>query len=182
MRALNFEAKYLNDISLDGRDIYDRELALFLAQITMNWGRLEYSLYLILVAIDAKRAEIWTKNYFSTDRWKEKKTVVRREVEKTITEYPEYYETLDDAFNQLDAICNKRNLLVHGLWNRGAPEIYEVQSLRFDKKTSQLTDPVRIRLEDVADLLKRIKVARETLALLGTEMFCHQWNKRHKKK
>src|ERR671914_2467118 len=71
------------------RDLWGDEFAHLLAAITLNWGRIEHNLYLILLAIDTKSAARWTKEFYTEETLQKRKTAARVQVKTTMAKsYP----------------------------------------------------------------------------------------------
>jgi hypothetical protein len=56
----------------------ERHLASQISCLTVNWGRLEYQLFLILEAIDPKQLSHWIEDFFSSKNLEPKKKLVKK--------------------------------------------------------------------------------------------------------
>lgn len=150
----------------------ERAVAEHMAALSINWGRLEYWLYQILVSVDSDRAVNWTADFFIVYTWKKKKDKVRKEVLVEITD-TDFRNGLDATFMELDNLCLKRNKLNHGIWRRLSPGVFEITPLRLEQ-TGEFEAPLIVSPKDLQDLLRAMDGVEQNFALLGAEAAVHQ--------
>lgn len=166
---LKYDASYLPWLSFSD-SVLDRHISKYVAEITLNWGRLEYGLYLMLEAIDPDQAAVWTRELFTPINLDTKKAIVLKQVLKTIKNYPEFYTILERAFEELDTLRNKRNVLAHGLSKLISEGTYEIQPLKFSKKEKALENTIQVDIKGISELMNLMKGVREKLANLEVEI------------
>lgn len=167
---------YNDFVSLDD-SLYDRHIGPALAEITMNWARVEYWLYSVLEPIDSDNAAIWVAEFFKNVPLEKKKAAIRREISNRADLDSEYLTRLDAAFKILEAVTMRRNLLAHGLWLRDKQDrkVFRVQPLRLRSDKKVLEPIMVVDLKFLTELSRDIKRAIDRLASLSAEIMAHDF-------
>ena len=141
------------------------EMAHILSKITINWGKLEQALYLSIKSIDAKEADQWREEFFSTPALAQKRARARKNLQAIVaTSYPKLLELFRGALDDLQHIQNRRNILSHGIWLPvETVNEYPVQPLRYDN-AKMTFDPIVVvdinylneLLDDMMEFINRI--------------------------
>lgn len=158
------------------RDLMGDEMAHILSKITINWGKLEQALYLSMKSIDAKKADQWRWEFFSTPALAQKRAKARRNMQSIVaTSYPKLLGLLEGALDDLQHIQNRRNILSHGVWLPiEAANKYPVQPLRCDD-AKMIFDPiVVVDINYLNDLLDDMMKFINRIYSIGSELLAHQ--------
>ena len=177
MSALNVKLILKGVRAFPQNDLMGDEFAHLISRITLSWGRIEGLLYLLLEAIDRKRADHWLALLFAKRlslgvRKKLVKEAIRKAVEVS---YPEYIDRLDGEFDRLQKIQDRRNLIAHGLWLSGTSDReFVIQPLHLKDGVSLLEGAVKVDLEWFVSLIRDIEFLDQGLSSLIAEMLAHQ--------
>ena len=158
------------------RDLMGDEMAHILSKITINWGKLEQALYLSMKSIDAKKADQWRWEFFSTPALAQKRAKARRNMQSIVaTSYPKLLGLFEGALDDLQHIQNRRNILSHGVWLPiEAANKYPVQPLRCDD-AKMIFDPiVVVDINYLNDLLDDMMKFINRIYSIGSELLAHQ--------
>ena len=160
------------------------EMAHILSKITINWGKLEQALYLSMKSIDAKKADQWREEFFSTPALAQKRAKARKNMQAIVaTSYPELLRLFEGAIDDLQHIQNRRNILSHGIWLPiETANKYPIQPLRCDS-AKMIFDPiVVVDINYLNDLLDDMIEFINRIYSMGSELLAHQqlkkWGKR----
>lgn len=77
MRSLEFEKRWVQTVSFSSSPL-ERQMAEDWALVNMNWGRIEFWLYAMLLPVDRKQAHEWTIDFLSVRKRSEKERKLRR--------------------------------------------------------------------------------------------------------
>jgi hypothetical protein len=164
-------------------DIEDSHFANALAMLTINWGRIEHQLFLILLFIDEKHAPAYTKAFFQNEAIAHREKVLRSEISAAMEkDYPDFIVELDAQLEVFRSIRIRRNPLAHGLWERTGPKQFSVAPLRLADGSDDVAKPINVDLTYVVTLLNDIHRMMSSLAWLGAQMQIHQYAKRRDKR
>ncbi len=168
MRSLKYDERYARPIQFEDT-LIERHMAVSWNYLTLNWGRLEYFLYIIPLPIDSTLAHDWMIDFFADINTESKARKVRREVSLIFSDDPKYVTDLNDALEMLWTLCNERNKLVHGLWTRKGDGQFEVQPLKVVKHGFSLDAPNHIGIEQLTELNRLMDKVIGRLASIGAE-------------
>lgn len=142
--------------------VLDRHIAMELAGIGMNWGRVEYWLCEILRPLDEAASAEWVAAFFIDRNLGIKKKKI---LESMRARYPDLEGHLKDALKLLEDVCARRNVLVHGLWDREGTKSFHIQPLHITKGT--LAPKIAVDLKFLVALSKDISRVVSKLAWIG---------------
>lgn len=180
MRQLEYDEQYAKWLSLSLSDTCDIHLANYLAELALNWGRLEYYLYLILEAIDGTKASQWTDIYFKTNALEARINAAKEEIiVATKISYPAFETQLGEALTKFDDLRKPRNALMHGLWRRIGPKSFKLLPMRMDKTLGVLQKEIDVDVNYVSSVVIDMHNLLGRFASLGAEMLAHQWMQNH---
>lgn len=149
-----------------------------IAEITVNWGIIEYQLYRILEAATPIEWRTLAADFFASRGSKRKRDSVIKAVSELFSDDLKIQRLVESAMQDLKNLCGQRDLIAHGIWS-GANGIYVVQQLRWDKDTKDLIEPIRITLDELSNIAKATEFMRQRLATIGTEVLAGWWLKRY---
>lgn len=152
------------------------EMARYLSRITINWGKLEQTLYLSLKSIDGERAAEWRDTFFSSPALAERRKQARKSMISAVeSSYPKLLEFFEEALDDLQDIQHRRNALSHGLW-LPVEKIgeYPVQPLRYDKKMESFGPILIVDLKFLEVLLEDMTRFTHRVFAIGSELLAHE--------
>lgn len=180
MQPLKYDKRYLGWLALNAGDHYDVQVSKYLAELMLNWGRLEYYLYLILEAIDRDRADQWTEVYFKASALDARIRAAKKEIiDATRASYPMFQVLLEEALTKFGELRERRNALMHGLWCKIESRTFKLLPMRIDKTLGGLPEEIDIDLHYVSSIVEAAYNLLSNFAALATEMLAHQWLQRH---
>lgn len=169
---IEYEPDLLWSISLDSERA-DTSCALYLGDITVNWGRLEYGLYLILEAIDPNECANWTEVFTNARTTKARREVVRAQVFAAVADEG-LRQQLDEVLARLERLCLERNPLAHWVWRRIEAGRYELVPLQRDGKAPTLKQRKVVTLDELRNVARELDYVRQHLASLATEFMAYR--------
>jgi hypothetical protein len=178
MRDLKFEQSYMTWISFADTPI-ERAMSECWSSLNLNWGRVEYFLYLIPLSVDPGRAHEWTIDFFADISLEDKQMKVRRESRVILDSDQQYENDLEVALCMLGELCTRRNKLIHGLWKRIGDGQFEVQPLRLDRDKFSLDAPIVIGCEELTSLHRLQERVCQRLAAIGTETLAGEFLRKY---
>jgi hypothetical protein len=160
------------------------EMAHILSKITINWGKLEQALYLSIKSIDAKEADQWREEFFSTPALAQKRARARKNLQAIVaTSYPKLLELFRGALDDLQHIQNRRNILSHGIWLPvETVNEYPVQPLRYDNAKMTFDPIVVVDINYLNELLDDMMEFINRIYSIGSELLAHQQLKKRGKR
>lgn len=174
MRNLQFEDRWVQELNFSD-SLCEQHMAECWSHLNMNWGRVEFWLYSILLPVNRKQAHEWTIDFFHITKRSEQERKVQREIAVlTLDKDPEFKEALDKTLKELAELCDRRNKLVHGLWSRIAEGEFEVQPLALTKGGFSMVEPVVVNSKYLGDLLKLMSRVIGQCASLSSETIAHR--------
>ena len=158
-------------------------MAHILSKITINWGKFGTALYLSMKSIDAKKADQWREEFFSTPALAQKKAKARKNMQAIVaTSYPKLLELFGGTLDDLQHIQNRRNILSHGIWLPVDANKYPVQPLRYDNAKMIFDSIVVVDVNYFNELLDNMMKFTNRIYSIGSELLAHQqlkrWGKR----
>lgn len=181
MRGLQFEGRWVQEIAFSDT-VVERHMERSWSHLNMNWGRIEFRLYSILLPIDAKQAHKWTTEFFelrTTQSDKERK--IKKELKAlTRDKEPQFITAFDKLIKDFAVLRNRRNPLAHGLWSRVSDGIFEVQPLRLAEGEDSIAAPVLVDVGYLENLVKLMSSVISQCACLGSETVAYEYLQRRK--
>lgn len=159
-------------VFLDRGDAEDTELARTIAQITMNWARLDYALYAALRAKDIDKADQWMRILTNSHLWGHKVEVAKKELADILGGNEEVRTALDEAMAALESVRSNRNLLAHGLWRRVDSDSFNIFPLQIGDDGS-FASPIRKTRSEIRDVFRQMQTAIGKLAMLRAKIRHH---------
>jgi hypothetical protein len=174
IKRIGFDRRYTHAESLDdSRE--ETKFAKQLAEITMNWSRVEYFLYCLLESIDLHNPAQWMKMFFGDKAGQgQKEKIVKRAALKAAGGDRDFEERMGYVFSEVRRLAEDRNKRVHGLWHRQSNGVFEVRPMRLDQYSMTLDKGVIVTNADLADIWKRLDDIQQKLADLALWMMVHQ--------
>jgi hypothetical protein len=174
MRSLKFEDQWVQEITFSD-SLREQHMAKDWSHLNMNWGRIDFWLYSILLPVDPKQAHEWTIEFFKDINLSEQERKLRRELDVlTLNEEPNFKVALDKALRELTELCDRRNELVHGLWSQIADGEFEVQPLKLTTGRLSMVKPIVVNSKYLRDLVKLMSRVIEQCASLGSTTIAHR--------
>lgn len=170
-------------ISLPINDNFAKHFAKLLADITINWGRIEHSMFTLIFFMDEKRGAELSKIFFQSTSLFAREKILTRQIKAVMRNtHPTFLSSLKAALDAFQNVRERRNILVHGLWEPAGSSSFKVRPLRLDKLSGDLEKPIKVDLAYVASLNREIDFILQKLASLGAEMIAHQALEKIKKR
>jgi hypothetical protein len=180
MIPIPFDSELLRGVSLNG-EREDIHCAISLADITANWGRLEYALYLVLDAIDNKRGATWTEEFTKVNSTSDRRNQVRKLLIKEISD-AELHQAFDDLLQRFASLCDERNLIAHAIWRRVGPGQYELMPLQRARASKVLKFKKVISHRELHSMLTEIEFIGQRFAAFSANLMAYQYSERVRKK
>jgi hypothetical protein len=176
MSGLQFEGRWVQEIAFSDT-VLERHMERSWSHLNMNWGRIEFRLYSILLPIDAKQAHRWTIDILEPRGWSEKKKRKIKMELKALTrdKEPQFIAAFDKLIKDFAVLRNRRNPLAHGLWSRVSDGIFEVQPLGLAEGKGSIAAPVLVDVGYLENLVKLMSSVISQCACLGSETVAYEY-------
>lgn len=159
-------------VFLDRNDAEDAELARTIAQMVMNWARLDYALYAALRARDIAKADQWMRMLTNSHLLGHKIEATKKELADISGENEYVRNALDEAIAVLNSVRGNRNLLAHGLWRRVDSDSFDIFPLQIGDD-GNLASPIRKTRSEIRDVFRQMQTAIEKLVMLRAKIRQH---------